>query len=374
MMICYVSTIRSETHKLCSAIPPIQSKLRIFRLEGRILKRNMLTTFNGSFSNTSHVDALFLNIQVINIANATAKEIEDETFLQFVCLSDLNLSYNQIENLTSKTFGNLTELKTLNLSVNWIRNISVQVFSGLKSLKILDLSYNKISFLDNKSLFVQNVQLEYLSFSYNLIRRISPMFNSLIRLKQLLLDHCSLAMFKTVWMRNNTVLEKLDISSNQMVSLVIELHTFNKTAMQLWNISNNCLTRVSFDNLALEFSNSATIIDLSNNQFNCSNWLDHLNNFKTNNINFAPMRNASGGKIKTWNCSNKNVPQIPTNVFSPSLIIVCFVIVSMFVVLFVIDYRAKLGYRQRLIHKIRQCFVDKPLERENSYNPLRAEF
>lgn len=375
LMICCMSRIRSETHKLCPVSQPIQSQLIISKLQGGILKRNMFDKFNESVSNTSNVDSLFLtsNIQIMHIIHIFMEEIEDNAFFQLVCLCDMNLSYNIMTKITSKTFGNLTELKSLNLSVNRITNISVQAFSGLKSLKILDLSFNNISALPNKSQFVENVQLEYLNLSHNPIRSLSAMFFPLIRLRELLLDHCSLALFYTFWMRNNTVLEKLDISSNQMVNLYVDLHSFNKASMKLWNFSNNCITRLPFDNISLEFSNSTTIIDLSNNQFNCSQWPEHLNNFKTNNINLAPMRNASGRKNKSWNCSIKNVP-INTNVFVPSLIIVCFIIVTMFVVLFVIDYRAKLGYRQRIIDKIRKCFFDKPLQREASYNHLQVDF
>lgn len=374
LIICCASMIRSETHKLCPVSQPIQSQLNILKVEGEILKRNIFGTFNGSVSNTSNVNFSFLtsNIQVINIIHIPIKEIEDDIFFHFVCLSHLNLSYNVISNISSKTFGNLTELKALNLSMNFIQNISVQAFSGLKSLESLDLSFNRISAI-NKLQFVHNVQLEHLNLSHNLIKSLSNSFYPLIQLKQLLLNDCSIAQFYTFWMRNNTVLETLDISSNQMVGLYVELHSFNKTSMQLWNFSNNCLSRLPFDKISLEFSNSATIIDLSNNLFNCSKWPEHLNYFKRHNINLAPMRNTSGQKIKTWNCFIENLPT-NTNVFVPSFIIVCFIIVSMFLVLFVIDYRAKLGYRERIIEKIRKCFFDKPLQRAGSYNHLQVDF
>ena len=94
---------------------------------------------------TEESDAIFSglrNLQKLDLANASVKQIPPTLFNNLNSLKSLDISRNNILQLAPDVFHNTTNLTTLNVSHNSIKVPHHETLQRLHQLKTLDISYN----------------------------------------------------------------------------------------------------------------------------------------------------------------------------------------------------------------------------------------
>ncbi len=96
--------------------------------------------------------SLSLCLEELGLENNMIENLEPYAFKCLSCLKTLSLSQNKLRRIKAFTFLSLESLSVLDLSKNHIENIESCSFSSLKNIKNLDLSYNYLSDLDTFTL------------------------------------------------------------------------------------------------------------------------------------------------------------------------------------------------------------------------------
>jgi len=196
------------------------------RLRYLNLEKNLITDISGVFN-------LLNSLQVLNLGRNTISEITPDAFRDMTNLLQVDLSRNAIQRLQPGVFEN-AYLTQVNMSGNQLEEIQEESFSNLEILEVVDLSNNKISSIKNGA------------------------FNRIPHLKTLHLQGNLLTSYKgDVYsgMGNDTELEYLDLSGNQMTYLYPESFQFHPR-----------LAWVSFANNRFSFFPTQFIKSLANLQ------------------------------------------------------------------------------------------------------------
>ncbi|XP_043933155.1 leucine-rich repeat and immunoglobulin-like domain-containing nogo receptor-interacting protein 1 [Protopterus annectens] len=130
--------------------------------------------------------------RLLDLSKNRIKNINQDQFLNYPLLEELELNENIISTIEPGAFNNLFNLRTLGLRNNRLKLIQLGVFTGLSNLTQLDISENKIVILldymfqdlyNLKSLEVGDNDLVYISHRA---------FSGLNSLEQLTLEKCNL--------------------------------------------------------------------------------------------------------------------------------------------------------------------------------------
>ncbi|XP_054258607.1 chaoptin-like [Macrosteles quadrilineatus] len=253
---------------------------KLLRLD---LQQNDLRYFTfDAFINTSIFHPMTLNISHNRITDVycTYKK-------PFMKLKSLDLSHNAIQDIPSELLQLLSGyLRTLYLGNNKIGGLSPNVFNNL-SLQVLTLNHNNIDELRRGTFFGLH-ELQILNLSFNKIKFLqSGLFSNLTRLRVLRLAHNHLKSV-TAKMFENTVLEKLDLSHNEILH-VPDLENVKSTMREL-DLSFNYLEYL--ENNVFRKIPYLTTLNLCNNRLTIlpTNVFSGLNNLLNLRICSNPLR------------------------------------------------------------------------------------
>ena len=130
---------------------------------------------------TNKTEALFQNLEILNLANNNLQDDIIETALM-QNLKNLNLHNNTISEITALQF--LYKIEYLDLSVNKIKDFKALI--GLKSLLYLNISHNKLGNINS----IANIQnLKTLDVSNNKIKHIDTILKLKNNLEVLNISH-----------------------------------------------------------------------------------------------------------------------------------------------------------------------------------------
>ena len=251
-------------------------KLRFLNLEKNVIK------------NISNVFNLLTNLQVLNLAENQIESLEPGVFRAMVNLLQVNLESNKIRELQPGVFEN-AYLTKVNISSNLLTEIQSQSFSNLEILEVVDLSDNRISIIKNgafdriphlKKLHLQknklssykgdiysgmsnDTELEYLDLSDNEMTYLYPeSFDFHPRLKWVSVAMNRFAFFPTQFIKNLQQLEYLNLEKNQIKSL--DDNDFaNLPNLRRLKLAQNEIESIS--ETAFQNSSQLQFIDISHN-------------------------------------------------------------------------------------------------------------
>ncbi|XP_047996847.1 protein artichoke-like [Leguminivora glycinivorella] len=190
--------------------------------------------------------------EYLNFRHNFISKIDKMTFSKLRLLTDLDLSYNQLQSIEFDT-SNLKNLSYFYVNNNKIKTISKDMFAYLRNLQVLDLSYNiieevqmqsfehlnKIKILklnNNPLLTVMPSQLlkglvscTVLDLSYTRVNKIkSQAFEGMKSLQTFNSSHSNLTVLETNAFGGTGSIQVLDFSYNE-----IEIFSLNNTSIKL---------------------------------------------------------------------------------------------------------------------------------------------
>ncbi|BFF92088.1 protein toll [Drosophila madeirensis] len=200
-------------------------------------------------------------------------------------LLSLDLSNNKLTYLPDTFFEHTTKLVDLNLAENMLSDISSDIFSKLEKLETLNMNNNLVKTIAGNA-FAANAGLMHISMEHNLIDLQQPLLGSIVQ-EQLNSPFSHLASLQTLNLRNNSImfiyrdwnfnlinLQELDLSYNNISSLIYEDLQFLSRSNLFVNITHNQISRINFyPQLPVmpdgEMSTSVLRMDLNNNPLIC---------------------------------------------------------------------------------------------------------
>jgi Leucine-rich repeat (LRR) protein len=158
----------------------------------------------------------------------------------------LDLSHNVIRTLRNDSFPNYIRLSTLILSYNELEDIQLNAFAGLRTIRTIDLSHNKLKSI-YPEIFSSNPKLEFLYLSSNPLTDLPSQSPILVSdsVSRLDLSSCSLTKINPLTFSRLPRLFNLDLRSNLLQSVSVrtledlpDLKTV-QLANNPWNCSCN---------------------------------------------------------------------------------------------------------------------------------------
>lgn len=224
--------------------------------------------------------------------------------LQILDLSNRNLtSLNMLNNLGIGTFANVT----LSLKRNNISNIELGTFSHQRELVSLDLSENNLTHL-NEHVFDELIYLKHLNLSHNPIGNLEiGTFAYLTQLETLLLKSTNISNIELGTFSHQHKLISLDLSENNLKKLDFELFLPILHDLQSLYLNQNQLT--DFHGFRNSIFPHLTLLDIKNNQFNCSYLRSFIANIDWSKLHMPvdpQLTKVHETNIRGVNCKNSN--------------------------------------------------------------------
>ncbi|XP_060603014.1 fibroblast growth factor receptor 4-like isoform X2 [Ruditapes philippinarum] len=165
------------------------------------------------------------NIHIINFANNTITELEDNSFQNMLKVTSINLSYNNLTRITSKPFNNLPSLVELSLESNGLIFISSNAFLMLPKLDVLYFDHNNLQDIPYKTF--RNSPIKYWHLAYNNITMISSKIEHFPHINSLDIRHNRL---KSISQKLSVLhnLRELHICGNQLTTLPWQISSLLK--------------------------------------------------------------------------------------------------------------------------------------------------
>ncbi|KAL3833507.1 hypothetical protein ACJIZ3_008243 [Penstemon smallii] len=159
-------------------------------------------------------------------------------------------------------------LRVLNLTDNMFNGTLTQSIGYLSKLEYLGLGSNHLEgIISEPNLFnLSNLQKLDLSFNTNLTIRVASNWNPPFRLDTISLAYCELGPRFPEWLRNQTLVQDLDISNAKIYDTIPHWFWDNSESLLTVNMSSNKIYGVLPD-LASKLV-SLTSVDLSSNELN----------------------------------------------------------------------------------------------------------
>ena len=210
-------------------------------------------------------------LRYLNVCNNLLEELVDpELFNHFRFLITINLSNNKLKRLNRNLFNGLVRLKSIDLSVNpQLSNIDPTLFRELHCLTIINLSGNNIQSLNMYEMIQFCPSLTDLDLSSNQLDHRSINRTSMRRGDQLIgLNLARNRLENMEFVFNLYNLEQLDLSGNQISSLLVDGFNTLGRLMKLENLNLSCNQIESFDvKVILHLRPKLLHLDLSQNPF-----------------------------------------------------------------------------------------------------------
>jgi Leucine-rich repeat (LRR) protein len=198
-----------------------------------------LTHMEGSwFEGKNILETLRINF------NRVLRNLNNDSFVYFPSLKNLDISYNQIASLNVLLFHPLTNLNRLKMDHNKLQALEAGLFSRQARLKILSLSYNKLKSLGNEILSPL-IMLEELYVNNNRLNTLdSRSFVSLENMKILNLSENYLNMLSVRLFTYQKKLIELHLDKNNISTLSSEL--FSPTIeMEILSFGGNQIVKIT---------------------------------------------------------------------------------------------------------------------------------
>lgn len=253
-------------------------------------------------------------IKSLDLSNNRIQEVP-VNFLQTFAdsLRKLYLDFNEIKHLDATAFGNLDVLEILSLEHNNIAVVVKRTFIGMPNLQIIDMSFNEISMLTGEQ-FYFSIKLRVLNIGHNRLRSLPRDVFSNTVIEKLDISYNSL-----VTMPSNALggigltLRDIDLSHNQIEhidsTMFIELPMITNL-----NLSNNRLTILP-DNTFISV-NTLIQLDLSFNPLRANfkelfHYLQKLKYLYLSNTNLLSFPQLPLPDLLTLDISNANIETVP---------------------------------------------------------------
>lgn len=230
-----IKTITVKNSNIVSIPLPLYDLERVAEIELTYCK---IETFNlNNFINNGYLNK-------INFSNNLISLLETDSGLLLrgdsATITNIDLSYNLIEELPNNWFSHVSQLKYLNLSHNNIKNFDILTFEGITQLQSLILSYNKIVEIGNT--FVRFVNLKTLLLDNNCISNIiAPNFVAMVKLESLNLTNNSIEKIEDTAFQSLSNLENIDLSHNSIEIITVTLFR-NTNKIETLSLSHNNIT------------------------------------------------------------------------------------------------------------------------------------
>ena len=256
------------------------------------LEKNMIRNVTGVLNSVK-------NLQLLNLGENKIEEIGRETFKGMINLVVINLNKNKIRYLEPGVFEN-QYMVTVNLSGNMLEEIQTRSFSSLLDLHEVDLSNNRITRIKNGA------------------------FDNIPNLRKLHLQRNQLSTYKGdiyTRMSNNTELEYLDLSNNDINYLYPESFSFHPN-LRWVNFASNRLpffpTQFIKDLVLLEYLNleGNQISALEDNYFANMPRLRSLKLAKNEITTISETTFQNSSQLQYIDISHNNISELKDNVFN----------------------------------------------------------
>ncbi|XP_063540396.1 toll-like receptor 7 [Cydia strobilella] len=190
--------------------------------------------------------------QSLNFSRNSISKIHKTTFYKLELLTELDLSYNQLQDIEFDT-SNLNNLSYFYINNNKIKKITNDTFKSLTSLKVVDLSNNAIENIDILS-FQNLKELESLNLNNNPLVDVisSQMFSGLALTTEL---HFTNSKINTIQNNAFNGMESLKTfnSTHSKIS-VLEVNIFNGTgSIEILDLSYNRIECFSINNTNIKY-------------------------------------------------------------------------------------------------------------------------
>lgn len=169
--------------------------------------------------------------------------INQNLFSRVVCLNELNLVGNKLNEIDIQIIKFLTQLKKLDLSINFISKIDKDIFSSLKNLKYLNLSSNGIEYL-SEDVFSRLNELESLDISCNSLKNLNfSLFSDDNSLISLSLTQNKISALSESFFKNLKKLRILNLQNNKLKIINDNLFDYLFCVEEI-NLSSNEISSV----------------------------------------------------------------------------------------------------------------------------------
>ncbi|KAL0268480.1 UNVERIFIED_CONTAM: hypothetical protein PYX00_010408 [Menopon gallinae] len=181
-------------------------------------------------------------------------------------LVEMDLNGNLIEDLSFPS--NLNNLEVLKLRSNVITSLGNDSFSNLYRLKYLDLSDNNFTHV-SKLQFSKLLHLEYLNLSSNLFRHLGPdSFRNLYKLTEVYIDNAvALRKVDSKLFIENINLKYVSLSNNANLKYLPKFLFLNKPKLKHIRISGNDFSTLDASDLPLD---QLETLKIGRNPFKCN--------------------------------------------------------------------------------------------------------
>ncbi|KAH8383043.1 hypothetical protein KR009_006458 [Drosophila setifemur] len=225
----------------------------------------------------------------ISLSPNMLSTLPEKLFEHQVNLLNLDLSQNMLIDLPDRLFENTTQLRDLNLEDNMLTEITSQLFSRLINLEVLNMRKNRLRTIDSRAFTAttgllhlhlehNNIDLQQPLLNSDLQEQINSPFSNLFHLQTLNLSNNSIIFVYNDWKFVLTQLRILDLSYNNISSLVYEdLQFLSKNRLHV-NMTHNQIKNINLP-AALEdedFGSRLVHIDLNDNPLSCDCTLLHF--------------------------------------------------------------------------------------------------
>ncbi|XP_057792747.1 receptor-like protein EIX1 isoform X2 [Salvia miltiorrhiza] len=211
----------SYLNTLNGPIPNIFAGLNLLELLD--LSGNMLQgEIPKSLGNMSH-------LQVLNLHNNDLQGHIHQTFVNFPSLQNLDLGYNQLSGPLPR-LGGLFRLRKVYFAYNKFSGPVPVTLGQLPNLEVVDLCFNSLQgTISQSDHFIKLHKLKVLDFSFNtnITMQISDDWSPPFQLDIINLGGCKLGPIFPKWIRNQTDLSWLDLSSSGIA---------DEVPQWLWNL------------------------------------------------------------------------------------------------------------------------------------------
>ncbi|XP_031635553.1 protein artichoke-like [Contarinia nasturtii] len=327
-----IETLDLSSNDVGSIHAEVMARVGGMNIFQRLSNIKYLNLYNANISSNESLS--FSNLKQFTSLDLSCNNLSaiEEAFSNDHQLQKLNISHNKITKISNRLFYGALSLSEIDLSFNEINYLNVGTFSELRNLVTLNLGHNLIGMID-KTLFAKNTQIKYLNLQGNRIKRWnSNIFLPLMNGARVRIDMNEAEEIDTSSVGN---LLRFETSSKILFSFRVTNSTKNLSffSTQLLHLKHMNMSGNQLDNMAQFIgilSTSIETLDASSNflgEINVHTFekftnLKHMNLSNTS-ISFNSSPNQScfemNRKLQVLSLENNSIKRVDRNIFMPLL-------------------------------------------------------